>query len=260
MHYYKFNIADWHLGTSHLSLEEEAAYLRLINYYYDTEEPIPLETDRVFRRLRLGKGSDVGLSVLDEFFTKTKDGWIHERCDRELEKYQEKADKSRENGRKGGRPKKNNGLGENEEEPSGFSVGTQEEPRDNLNQEPLTTNHKPQTKSKGGSRTGGSPVTFTGWLKKLDEVGEKPIPPDDSLFKYVDNAGIPHDWLRAYWVEFKTEFSEKDKRQKDWRAHFRNFVRKNYYQLWWVDGGEYKLTSRGQQAMMAIRGSETNAN
>lgn len=115
-------------------------------------------------------------------------------------------------------------------------------------------------KKEKGSRSGASLVTFTGWLKRLEEAGEKPIPPDDSLFEYVDNAGIPHDWLRAYWVEFKTEFSEKDKRYKDWRATFRNYVRKNYYQLWWVDAGEYKLTSRGQQALMAIRGAESNEN
>lgn len=157
MHYYKFNIADWHLGTSHLGLEEEAAYLRLINYYYDTEEPIPLETDRVFRRLRLGKGSDVGLSVLEEFFTKTGDGWIHERCDRELESYQEKADANRKNGKKGGRPKKNNDLGDNPDKPSGFLVGTQTEPTDNLNQEPLTTNHKPKEYLSSGDDLLGDP-------------------------------------------------------------------------------------------------------
>ena len=29
MYYYKFNIADWHLATSHLSLEEEAIYLAI---------------------------------------------------------------------------------------------------------------------------------------------------------------------------------------------------------------------------------------
>jgi uncharacterized protein YdaU (DUF1376 family) len=53
MHYYKFEIAVWHLHTSHLSLIEEAVYFRLINFYYDTESPIPTETHSVIRRLRL---------------------------------------------------------------------------------------------------------------------------------------------------------------------------------------------------------------
>jgi uncharacterized protein YdaU (DUF1376 family) len=52
MHYYKFNIADWHLATSHLTLEEEAIYFKLVNFYYDTEQPIPAETQTVIRRLR----------------------------------------------------------------------------------------------------------------------------------------------------------------------------------------------------------------
>lgn len=170
MHYYKFNIADWHLGTSHLSLEEEAAYLRLINYYYDTEEPIPLETDRVFRRLRLGKGSDVGLSVLDEFFTKTKDGWIHERCDREIDSYQEKADANRENGKKGGRPRKIKGLDDNPEKPSGFILGTQEKPTDNLNQEPLTKNQEPPTKEPQKNKFSDDDMRCAEWISgKLKE-------------------------------------------------------------------------------------------
>ena len=45
MHYYKFNISDWKASTSHLTPEEEGIYFRLINHYYDTESPIPLETD-----------------------------------------------------------------------------------------------------------------------------------------------------------------------------------------------------------------------
>lgn len=135
-----------------------------------------------------------------------------------------------------------------------------------LNPDPCSLNpekegepESPEDEDKGPEKPKGA-VTINTWLKYIKAVGEKPIPPDDSLFEYVDNAGIPHDWIRACWIEFKAEFSEKDRRQKDWRAHFRNFVRKNYYKLWWVDAGEYKLTSRGQQAMMAIRGSETNAN
>ena len=54
MHYYPFNIADFNLHTAHLTLEEEAVYRRLIDFYYDTEQPIPVETQPVIRRLRLG--------------------------------------------------------------------------------------------------------------------------------------------------------------------------------------------------------------
>jgi uncharacterized protein YdaU (DUF1376 family) len=41
MHYYKFNIADYRSATAHLTNEEDLAYRRLLDMYYDTEVPIP---------------------------------------------------------------------------------------------------------------------------------------------------------------------------------------------------------------------------
>ena len=127
MHYYKFNIADWHLATSHLSLEEEAVYFKLINFYYDSELAIPLETDSVIRRLRLGSVKDTVGIVLQEFFVLQDDGWHHLRCDDEISKYHHKAEVNQRIGKLGGRPKKTQSV----------SVG--------LPEITLTTNHKPIT-------------------------------------------------------------------------------------------------------------------
>jgi uncharacterized protein YdaU (DUF1376 family) len=127
MHYYKFNIADWHLATSHLSLEEEAVYFKLINYYYDSERCIPKETDSVIRRLRLGSVRDIVGIVLQEFFVLQDDGWHHLRCDDEILKYHHKAEVNQRIGKLGGRPKKTQTV----------SVGIPEIT--------LTTNHKPIT-------------------------------------------------------------------------------------------------------------------
>jgi uncharacterized protein YdaU (DUF1376 family) len=129
MYYYKFNIADWHLATSHLSLEEEAIYFRLINYYYDTEQAIPEETQSVIRRLRLGSYSEIVGIILKEFFTLESDGWHHKRCDDEISQYHDKAEVNQINGKKGGRPKK-----------------TQTVSKDNPDIT-LTKNHKPLTKN-----------------------------------------------------------------------------------------------------------------
>jgi len=139
MHYYKFHIADWHLATSHLSLEEEAIYFKLINFYYDTEEPIPLETQSVIRRLRLGLHMDSVRLVLDEFFVKTEKGFVHARCDSEIQKYQKKAETNKIVGKLGGRPRKIKNLKNNPRETQTVS--------ENNPQETLTTNHKPITKS-----------------------------------------------------------------------------------------------------------------
>jgi uncharacterized protein YdaU (DUF1376 family) len=129
MHYYKFGISDWALHTSHLTLVEEAIYFRLINHYYDSEKPIPLELNPLIRRLRLDEKIEFVQIILDEFFIKTDDGYRHKRCDEELATYHAKADRNREVGKLGGRPKK-----------------TQSVILDNPN-ETLTNNYKPITKN-----------------------------------------------------------------------------------------------------------------
>jgi uncharacterized protein YdaU (DUF1376 family) len=133
MHYYKFNIKDWSRDTSHLSVEEEGVYRRLLDHYYESELPIPTETKSVIRRLRLGGHEEATSVILGEFFSLEEDGYHHKRCDDEIEKYHSKAVANRENGKRGGRPVK----------PKENPDGSHGEPKQNLNQEPLTTNQEP---------------------------------------------------------------------------------------------------------------------
>jgi uncharacterized protein YdaU (DUF1376 family) len=168
MHYYKFNISDWHLATSHLTLEEETVYFRLINFYYDTEKPIPLETQSVIRRLRLGTYTAMVEGVLHEFFVKQKDGWHHVRCDDEIEKYHHKAETNQKVGKLGGRPRKINNLDENPKKTEMVS--------ENNPQVTLTTNHKPITNNhiKTITPDGVSESIFKDY-KKLREKKKAPI-------------------------------------------------------------------------------------
>lgn len=110
MHFYPFNIKDWALHTAHLSLEEEGAYRRLLDMYYDTEQPIPKETQSVIRRLRLGSYFSEVEQVLSEFFDLEDDGYHNARADIEIHDYQNRVSSARKNGKKGGRPRKDKGL------------------------------------------------------------------------------------------------------------------------------------------------------
>lgn len=100
MHYFNFQIKEWVANTAHLTPEEEGVYLRLINYYYDSEKPIPLiggeivnrEFSSIIRKLRLTQQFQMVADLLQEFFTETEQGWIHERCDVEIAKYKLMAD------------------------------------------------------------------------------------------------------------------------------------------------------------------------
>lgn len=153
MHYYKFNVSSWAKDTGHLSLKEEAIYLRLINYYYDNEKQIPLKTQLVLRKLRMADESETVDLILEEFFVKSKGGWHHPHCDKLINEYQSRAERNRENGKSGGRPKINE-LGK----PSGLVVDTEIEPSGNLNYKLITTNDKletkePETKEKKPKKT-----------------------------------------------------------------------------------------------------------
>lgn len=132
MHYYQFHIGDYISHTIHLSLEEDLAYRRLLDMYYDTEQPIPNNIPLVSRRLRLG--SDVVQSVLDEFFVASDDGYKNLRADLEIREYHAFIEKQRSNGKLGGRPKKT------QRKPTANPDQSQKKP----NQEPVTINQEPK--------------------------------------------------------------------------------------------------------------------
>jgi uncharacterized protein YdaU (DUF1376 family) len=94
MHYYQFNIGDYQSHTSHLSDMEDLAYRRLLDWYYLHELPIPLEVTEVARQIRMRTHSDCIASVLQEYFERTDDGWIHNRADKEIAKVGEKSEKA----------------------------------------------------------------------------------------------------------------------------------------------------------------------
>ena len=171
MHYYKFNIHDWQSSTRHLTPAEEGVYFRLINYYYDTESPIPLETQSVIRRLSLGSYSDLVMSILDEFFIKTSKGYEKQKCNDVIKEYKKTAKKNKSNGMKGGRPRKIKVSSETQEKPSGLPVETQSEPTGNPNQEPLTINQEPLTNTNHQSEIDAMFDRF--WLSGIRKVEKK---------------------------------------------------------------------------------------
>jgi len=145
MHYYKFNIADYRKDTAHLTPIEHYIYRQLIDWYYLDEKPIPKETQSVIRRLSLGMDMVNHLdNVLNDFFVEEESGWSHKRIDAEIEQYHEKAETNAKNGKKGGRPKKQQ-LTDDEKPEKTQSVisGNRAESEKKPNHKPLTINQEP---------------------------------------------------------------------------------------------------------------------
>lgn len=155
MYKYLHHISDFVVDTTHLTPIEECFYRRAIDFYYLNEKPLPKETQSVFRRLRATtkEEKDAVLNVLQDFFFEQEDGFHNKRCDAEIAEYQQNASKSRENGKKGGRPPKNkpnenqdadnSGDLENPQETQSVILGSENETQNNLNRERITDNGKP---------------------------------------------------------------------------------------------------------------------
>jgi uncharacterized protein YdaU (DUF1376 family) len=140
MHYYSFHVSDYIHDTAHLSNYEDLAFRRLLDLYYTSEKPIPNQTHEVARRIRMSNQINAVQTVLEEFFMFDMENncWFHKRCDETIAAYQAKAERNREVGKLGGRPKSN---------PDANQEETQVVSKHNPNQEPITINHKPKRES-----------------------------------------------------------------------------------------------------------------
>lgn len=102
MIYFRCYIEAFESATVDLSMLEDGAYNRLLRHYYRTEEPLPLNSDRLARickAITLEERAAVS-AVLERFFIQMEDGWHNERADHEIEVSRT----ARSNGSRGGRP------------------------------------------------------------------------------------------------------------------------------------------------------------
>lgn len=98
MNFFPFHIGDYASATRHLTWEEDMAYRRLLDAYYVKEGPLPADERSIFRLVCASTEDQrqAVLTVLEEFFEPSEDGWRHGRCDAEITKAQEKREKASE--------------------------------------------------------------------------------------------------------------------------------------------------------------------
>ena len=219
MNYFKFHIGDYARSTRHLSNDEDLAYRRLIDMYYETEAPIPLETQWVARRIRLPV--EVVEIVLQDMFQRTDDGWKHARCEQELAEYHRQVEKNRLNGKRGGRPKtaKKNPVGS---EPVASPIPDVT----------LTTNHKPLTinqdiVSSNEDKSSGDDLTVDDVVSAWNELAEqcglaKVVKLSDTRRKHIRlriKEYDAEDWSKAMGAIYRSSFLRGDN-ERGWKADF----------------------------------------
>ena len=87
MHYYQFHIGDYKSHTHHLSLLEDLAYRRLLDFYFLHEQPIKHRD--IARQIGMRDHEEDVMTVLNEFFLSTPEGFVNPRPDKEIKQYKE---------------------------------------------------------------------------------------------------------------------------------------------------------------------------
>lgn len=132
MHYYQFHIGDYKTHTHHLSLMEDLAFRRLLDHYYLHEAPIRQRD--ISRQIGMRENEQEVLSVLNEFFIDTPEGYINPRADAEIAKFKAFS----ESGKRGAEKRWNS-------PPIGTPLAPHSPPNATPiatnNQEPITKNH-----------------------------------------------------------------------------------------------------------------------
>ena len=85
MHFYQFHIGDYKSHTSHLTPMEDLAYRRLLDFYYLHEKPIKQRD--IARQIGMKDHEQDVLTVLNEFFLSTDQGFVNPRADKEIKEY-----------------------------------------------------------------------------------------------------------------------------------------------------------------------------
>lgn len=159
MNYYRRFPGDYGAATAHLSLAEHGAYTLLLDLYYTTEQPFPVDLDlcRICRASTAAERRAV-LKVADEFFPIDGDVRRNARADKELALAQPKIAAARENGKLGGRPPKENPP----DNPAKTDRDSPEEPVKNhppeTNPQPLAAIPEPRDARAGNGRGKPGPI------------------------------------------------------------------------------------------------------
>ena len=212
MHYFNFHIGDYKSHTSHLSIIEDIAFRRLLDYYYLHEKPIKQRD--IARQIGMREHEQDVLTVLNEFFLSTDDGFVNPRADKEIAKFKEFAEAG-----KRGAAKRWGTNGEANSHPNPTLIATK-------NQEPITINHKPDIDICPPS---GEPEEKTGLPKcnhkAVVDLYHEHLP---TLRKVEVWNDARKGYLRQRWREVASELSEKEEMTEqvmlDYWARFFKYV------------------------------------
>ncbi len=220
---------------------ERWIYRDMLDVYYDKEQPFPGDLADVCSMVGVRSDEERAIvaDLLRSKFVKTDSGYTHARCDLEILSYRSKADAAKENGKKGGRPNKNN-----PNKPSGFQSGfdsvseiNPSETGSQAKHEPITKNQSTEAKASVSRPSKKCPASFelTADLLIWAETEAPGIDAHAELAKLrdhtfstarVDWAGTWRNWMRKAFKDHAERHGARDSPQDE--TPYQRSMRKRY--------------------------------
>jgi uncharacterized protein YdaU (DUF1376 family) len=192
VNFYKRFIGDITAKTGGLSLARMGAYDRLLDHFYSTELPIPPEEIySICRAMTRADRADVD-AVLSRFWELTPEGYVQEKAEEVIAKARPLIEAARENGRKGGRPRKTENPAETQRVSTNNPDETQNEPSAKASQSQSQT-HSPSLRSgEVGALPGVSDQLFADYLevRRAKKGGKFTQTAANGLMREAERAGI----------------------------------------------------------------------
>lgn len=198
MNFYKRHIGDYIKKAGHLTLLEHGIYARLMDVYYTREAGIPEDKAARLIGARTKEEVQALASVLEEFFDLVDGLWIQNRCEEEIGVANAQAEANRNNGKKGGRPKRK----ETEEKPAENQMGFDSVTEKNLSQTPdsrlqtKTLGDRASDQPKLGAGEGVEPTPVGQLSQAMRAFGINGNPGDLRLIALADQ-GVSVETMRA---------------------------------------------------------------
>ena len=197
MHYYQFHIGDYKSHTHHLSHYEDLAYRRLLDFYFLHEQPIKHRD--IARQIGMRDHEEDVMTVLNEFFISTPEGFVNPRADKEIKQYKEFSAA----GKRGAAKR--------------WGTPPNEEANSPPNATPIATNnHKPITNNQDKKTLGKRLATDSCLTKEWEDFCVEQRP--------ELNPAKTFDQFKDYWIAQAGQKGVK----LDWFATWRNWVRSTH--------------------------------
>ena len=235
-------VADYLADTNRLTTVQHGAYLLLIMDYW-RNGALPDDDAILAQVTRMSPDAwSIAKATIQAFFQIENGKWTHRRIELEMEKAGCNKKTAHDKAVKAAEAR----WGKVKNAPSMPQA---------LDQGKLVQCPSPSPSPTEKRKKKESEKTLSEFLDVCKEIGEMAIREDDPIFEWAETVSLPRDMLHLGWAEFKN-IQAADKKQADWRATFRNYVKKDYLKVWALNReGEYYLTLRGKQLERELNGA-----